>query len=177
MSRLKFLVYNRLMHGLRTPREEIAFAARPKIQSQSQIFRYGRSIFCLPHQPNFSDILDLCLHWVSAVRGINDYLPRSSKKSNTWHRFFFGIRIKDCAVWPLIGITRYWSYRRFQLWKKYLEPLLRNNLLLHKKETDTLNIFKLEVTKMCFVEKCYNNKSKVSMFCINLVRKGQGISR
>jgi hypothetical protein len=47
------------MHGLRTHREETAFTARPKIQSQSQIFRYGRSIFCLPH---FSDIFDLCLH-------------------------------------------------------------------------------------------------------------------
>ena len=57
------------MHGLRTPREEIAFTARPKIQSQSQIFRYGGSIFCLPHRPNFSDIFDLCLHWVSVVRG------------------------------------------------------------------------------------------------------------
>ena len=53
---------------LRTPREEIAFTARPKIQSQSQIVRYGRSIFCLPHWPNFSNIFDLCLHWVSVVR-------------------------------------------------------------------------------------------------------------
>ena len=59
-------------HGLRTPREEIAFTARPKIQSQSQIFRYGGSIFCLPHRPNFSDIFDLCFHWVSVVRGFND---------------------------------------------------------------------------------------------------------
>ena len=46
-------------HGLRTPREEIAFTERLKIQSQSQIFRYGQSIFCLPHRPNFSDIFDL----------------------------------------------------------------------------------------------------------------------
>ena len=60
---------NMAKHGLWTPREEIAFTARPKIQSQSQIFRYGRSIFCLPHRPNFSDIFDLCLHWVSVVRG------------------------------------------------------------------------------------------------------------
>ena len=60
---------NQSTHGLRTPREEIAFTVRPKIQSQSQIFRYGRSIFCLPHRPNFSDIFDLCLHWVSVVRG------------------------------------------------------------------------------------------------------------
>ena len=56
-------------HGLRTHREEIAFTARPKIQSQSQIFRYGRSTFCLPHWPKFSDTFDLCLHWVSVVRG------------------------------------------------------------------------------------------------------------
>ena len=28
-------------HGLRTPREEIAFNARPKIQSHYQISRYG----------------------------------------------------------------------------------------------------------------------------------------
>ena len=62
-----------LGHGLRTPREEIAFTARPKIQSQSEIFRYGRSIFCLPHRPNFSDIFDLCLHWVSVVCGVGGF--------------------------------------------------------------------------------------------------------
>ena len=58
-------------HGLRTPREKIALTARPKNQSQSQIFRYGGSIFCLPHRPKFSDIFDLCLHWVSVVRAEN----------------------------------------------------------------------------------------------------------
>ena len=48
-------------HGLRMPREEKAFTARPKIQSQSQIR--------LTHWPIFSDIyLCLCLHWVSVVR-------------------------------------------------------------------------------------------------------------
>ena len=26
------------------------------------------SVFCQPHRPNFSDIFDLCLHWVSVVR-------------------------------------------------------------------------------------------------------------
>ena len=36
---------NGLVHGLRTPGEEIVFTARPKIKSQ--IFRYSRSIFCL----------------------------------------------------------------------------------------------------------------------------------
>jgi len=69
-AELAFPIINRLKHGLRTPREEIAFTARPKIHSHSQIFRYGGSIFCLPHRPIFSDILDLCLHWVSVVRGL-----------------------------------------------------------------------------------------------------------
>ena len=58
-------------HGLRTPGDEIAFTARPKINSHSQIFRYGPSIFCLPHRPKFSDLFDLCLHWVSVVRGMD----------------------------------------------------------------------------------------------------------
>ena len=38
-------------HGLQTLGEEIAFTARLKINSQSQIFWYCQSIFCLPHQP------------------------------------------------------------------------------------------------------------------------------
>ena len=60
--KLVFLTTNCLTkeHGLRTPREEIAFTAWPKIQSQSQISRYGRSIFRLPYRPNFSDIFDGC---------------------------------------------------------------------------------------------------------------------
>ena len=57
-----------LEHGLRTPGEEIAFTARPKIHSQ--ILKYGRGIFCLPHRPKFSDFFDLCLHWVSVVRDL-----------------------------------------------------------------------------------------------------------
>ena len=60
------------IHGLQTPSEKIAFIARPKIKSQSQIFRYGRSIFCLPHRSNFSDIFDLCLHQVSVVGAYHD---------------------------------------------------------------------------------------------------------
>ena len=68
-----------MKHGLRTPREEIAFTARPKIHSHSQIFRYGGSIFCLPHRPNFSDIFDLCLHWVSVVR---DWRQQARQQNN-----------------------------------------------------------------------------------------------
>ena len=55
------------IHGLRTPGEEIAFTAQQKIKYQSQIFRYGRSIFCLPHRLKILDFFDLCLHWVSVV--------------------------------------------------------------------------------------------------------------
>jgi hypothetical protein len=68
MSYLYYLLSWTTETRSRRPREEIVFIARPKIQSQSQIFRYGQSIFCLPHRPNFSDIFDLCLHWVSVVR-------------------------------------------------------------------------------------------------------------
>ena len=79
---------HRYIHGLRTPREEIAFTARPKIQSQSQIFRYGGSIFCLPHRPNFSDIFDLCLHWVSVVRGC---MATGDVPKSAYHAFRIGI--------------------------------------------------------------------------------------
>ena len=68
-----------LTHGLRTPREQIAFTARPKIHSHSQIFRYGGSIFCLPHRPNFSDIFDFCLHWVSVLRALTYSMNGPSK--------------------------------------------------------------------------------------------------
>ena len=66
-------------HGLRTPGEEIVFTARRKINSHSQIFRYGQSIFSLPHRPKFSDVFDLCLHGVSVVRDARTiYIDTSS---------------------------------------------------------------------------------------------------
>ena len=64
--------YGRPAHGLRTSRDERAFTARPKIHSQSQIFKYCQCIFCLPHWPNFSDIFDLCLDWMSVVRALKE---------------------------------------------------------------------------------------------------------
>ena len=77
------------------PGEEITFTAQPKIKSQSQIFRYGRSIFCLPHRPKISDFFDLCLRWVFVVRGFTQrfytkkklltFLKVKSLKSNTVH--------------------------------------------------------------------------------------------
>ena len=62
------LHYDFHMHGLRTPREEMTFTARPKIKSQSQILGTAEAYFCLPHRPNFSDFFYLCRHWVSVVR-------------------------------------------------------------------------------------------------------------
>ena len=75
--------HNLCKHGLWTPREEIAFTAWPKIQSQSQVFRYGQSIFCLPHRPNFQISFDLCLHWVSVVRGLTD-LTKSGGRGDSY---------------------------------------------------------------------------------------------
>ena len=101
---------NLIIHGLRTPREEIAFTARPKIHSHSQIFRYGRSIFCLPHRPNFSDIFDLCLHWVSVVR---DLIYQQERNQGAWKNISFGIiewrlwfkKTCDYTVFPQIVLS------------------------------------------------------------------------
>ena len=59
-------------HGLRTPREEISFTDGRKFNPNPKFLGTAEAIFCLPHQPNFSDIFDLCLHWVSVVRGGKD---------------------------------------------------------------------------------------------------------
>ena len=66
-------------HGLRTPGDEIAFTARPKIKSQSQIYRYCQSIFCLPHWPRISGYFNLWLHWVSVVRDQNNQKHKINK--------------------------------------------------------------------------------------------------
>ena len=58
-------------HGLWTLCKEIVFTAQPKMKSQFQIYRYSRSIFCLPHRPKISGFSDTCLHWVSVVRVYN----------------------------------------------------------------------------------------------------------
>ena len=61
----------------------------------SQIFRYGRSIFCLPHRPNFSDIFDLCLHWVSVVRG---QIHTIGKFSGTFERSYLFYSQCSCHI-------------------------------------------------------------------------------
>ena len=65
---------NILNYGLRTPSEEIALSPWPKIKPQSIIFRYGRSIFCLPHRHKISDFFDSCLQQFSLVRFLNNEL-------------------------------------------------------------------------------------------------------
>ena len=88
---------HRYIHGLQMPGEQIAFTARPKIKSQSQIYRYGRSIFCLPHVPKISGFFDLCLHWVSVVRAsthvklLQLYCKVKSSKGQIISKWFFGV--------------------------------------------------------------------------------------
>ena len=93
------------------PGEEIAFTVRPKINSHSQIFRYGQRIFCLPHQPNFSDFFDLCLHWVSVVRGLMHMIPFGLPETLTalpqW---------KICVPYTVFLLSKNW----FPYYKHYL---------------------------------------------------------
>ena len=92
-----FIKLNICNHGLRTPGQKIAFTERPKIHSHSQIFRYGRSIFCLPHRPKFSDFFDLCLHWVSVVRGYW-YSNVKNFKSLTCFRRYHGLQTSNEGI-------------------------------------------------------------------------------
>ena len=101
-------------HGLRTHCEEIAFTARPKINSHSQIFRYARSIFCLPHRPNFSRFL-----WFTASLGVrNPWLNATSwwpwahygfrllevmRVTCTFSRNVFFTSVLSCIMWKDFG--------------------------------------------------------------------------
>ena len=97
------LCINTTTHGLQAPGEEIAFTARRKIKSQSQIFRYVQSIFCLPHRPKISDFFDLCLHWVSVVRATTAvYCQNRSSKDISW--------IRRCIEMQISLIVSYWLY-------------------------------------------------------------------
>ena len=101
VTSLSTLIPNDSIHGLRTSGEEIAVTVRPKIHFHSQIFRYSRSIFCLPHRPKFSDFFDLCLHWVSVVR---DYAHVELTNMTLWHLECIapGIYIKPGFLVPYI---------------------------------------------------------------------------
>ena len=91
------------MHGLRTPGEKIAFTAQPKIQSQSQVLRYGQRIFCLPHRPKFSDFFELCLHWVSVVR---DLMAHTQKLGNYIK--------KKLGYLPIVYFMMWFDFLNFQ---------------------------------------------------------------
>ena len=97
--------FNLYAHGLRMPGEEIAFTAWPKIKSQSKIFRYGRSIFCLPHRPKISDFFDLCLHWVSVVRV---YAHNWMQKTELHLVQIQDLRLRDFWYSLLQTVCRFW---------------------------------------------------------------------
>ena len=99
------LQYHPCKHGIRRPREEIVLTEWPKIHFHSQIFKYGRSIFCLLHRPNFSKIFDFCLHWVSVVRDSKEAL-----KNYTESKLSLLLTLPIPAAWcpnvePVLKIT------------------------------------------------------------------------
>ena len=106
-------------HGLRTPREEIVFIARPKIHSHSQIFRYGQSIFCLSDQGSI-------LIWITLLWTI--LKPRSSSifffegvQTNKQKSFF--ISYLETTINTLVNSISI----PFQLYSACLEPLSISN--------------------------------------------------
>ena len=103
--------FNCSSHGLRTSGDEIAFTARPKIKSQSQIYRYGRSILCLPHRPKISGFFDLCLHRVSVVRvSAHQSLPAVATN----------VQFTQCRV--------QWTLKNYQSWIPTYLKLFQNCL-------------------------------------------------
>ena len=101
---------NEQIHGLRTPREEIAFTARPKIHSHSQIFRYSRNIFCLPHWPNFSDIFDLCLHRVSVAHEKRQLRNLSTMLTHSLSRALTNlVKLCETSISALVLMSHYFE--------------------------------------------------------------------
>ena len=91
-----------------------------------KILRYGQSIFFLPHRPNFSDIFDLCLHWVYVVCDSNGVAENSlfetqhnlhiknsfdhfsdelAQTVQIWHVYF----VKYIVMWNHIPITNWFN--------------------------------------------------------------------
>ena len=90
-------------HRLRTSGEEIVVSARPTTKSQSQIFRYGQSLFCLPQRPKISDFFDLCLHWVSVVRGIDHLSAKVNKERKGLNNAIKKILCLNCEFRKYLG--------------------------------------------------------------------------
>ena len=141
---------NRRGHGLRTPREEIAFTARPKIHSHSQIFRYGQGIFFLPHWPNFSEIFDLCLHkgvrspwlWSSSV------WPWSSPLAQV------GISVCVSGVWAGKATRIFWRSKTLVIWKFKSCNLIALKFKTLDKSKENKNIFEFfkETKSICLFQ-------------------------
>ena len=105
------LSHHGLYLRLRTLREEISFTARPKIHYHSQFFKYGQSIFCQTHWLIFSDIFDLCLHWVSVVRGLYKlYIQLNPTKG--WEQEWFFKRIVSHYDYASSTVHTTWIFIR-----------------------------------------------------------------
>jgi hypothetical protein len=102
-------------HGLRMPGEEIAFTARPKINSHSQIIRYGQSKFCLSHMPKFSDFFNLCLHWVFVVR---DFGQHARSSDFTCHHYSFR------GYWTFPFTLFFFCFNTFRHWIYFYKVFL-----------------------------------------------------
>ena len=89
------------------PDEENAFTAKPKINSHSQIFRHGRRIFCLPHQPKFSDLFDYayigCPQFVISSHQILSLEHRNNK---------FKIRCQKIICFVITYLNQKWKKKK-----------------------------------------------------------------
>ena len=55
---------------------EMAYKTWPRITPQSQMFNVAEAYLSATFNPDISNFFDLCLHWMSLVRGLS-YLHRS----------------------------------------------------------------------------------------------------
>ena len=140
-------------HGLRTPREKIVFTAVHCMAENPipiPIFMYGRSIFFLPHRPNFSDIFDLCLHkgvrspwlWSSSV------WPWSSPLAQV------GISVCVSGVWAGKATRIFWRSKTLVIWKFKSCNLIALKFKTLDKSKENKNIFEFfkETKSICLFQ-------------------------
>ena len=137
-------------HGLRMPGEEIAFTARSKINSQSQIFRYSWRTFCLPLWLKFLDFFDSSLGVCSPCNTPKRKLfNRSARLFSTW--FFASSLISNKTNCPTYLAT-YLDYFFHRL------PYL---LLKHKKKNGPVSKTFDFQSLFCNLLSCSYSKVKV----------------
>ena len=85
-------------HGLRMPREEIVFTARPKTQSQSQIFRYGWKHILSAASAHFFRYL-----WLMPSLGVRSPWPITFKHMLFYLKIYF---IKLVDFWQVFFIAQ-----------------------------------------------------------------------